>query len=116
VKDFRGRTDDTNESDAVHSVPAWLLPLGRLLSGERRSAGGAGVRFEPEIARHVVSGLGQQGHELPAVGGTAELLERHAQTGLDADCVRVVVVLVVHDCLRQFAFDVLVLQVFQFFG
>lgn len=90
-----------------------LLPLGRLLSGERRPAGVPDVRFEPEFAGHVQAGVGQQGRE-PAF--RPELLERHAQPGFQADGVRIVivVVVVVHDGLRQFAFDVLVLHVLQF--
>lgn len=90
-----------------------MLPLGHLLSGERRAAGVTGVRFEPKVPGHVVVGLGQQGQQ--SLFGLSELFERHAQSGLEAERVRVVVVLVVHDGLRQFPFDVLVLQVFQFF-
>lgn len=103
AKDFRGwtdeRTGDGRQQIGALLVPERLLSLGRLLAGEWWSAGGAGVRFEPEIAGHVVPGLRQYGYELPAVGGPDEFLERHAQSGLDADRVRVIVVIVVHDRL-----------------
>lgn len=84
-----------------------LLSLRRLLAGERRSSVGADVGLEPKVAGHVVTGLGQQGQQL--LFGLSEFLERHAQTGLDTHRVRIVVVLVVHHGLGQFAFDVLVL-------
>lgn len=91
-----------------------LLPLRSLLSGERRSAWSADVRFEPKVAGHVIVGFRQQGQQL--LFGLSELFERHSQPGFQADRVRVIVVLVVHDSLGQFALDVLVLEIFQFLG
>lgn len=58
MKDVRARVADDDGRTGPSAFVLGLLPLGLLLSGERRAAGVAGVRLEPKVARHVEPGFG----------------------------------------------------------